>query len=64
MTLQVGAQLDLATILRCGTRTVMTPAQIEVAVARQVASSQRLAGEDLTQADILRILNQGRKSSD
>lgn len=47
---------DLATILRCGTRAAMTPAQIEVAVARQVASSQRLAGEDLTPADVLRIL--------
>lgn len=56
MTPQVGAQADLATILRCGTRAAMTPAQIEVAVARQVASSQRLAGEDLSPADVLRIL--------
>jgi hypothetical protein len=56
VTSQVGAQADLVTILRCGTRAAMTPAQIEVAVARQVASSQCLAGEDLTPADILRIL--------
>lgn len=56
MTPQVSAQSDLATILRSGTRAAMTPAQIEAAVARQVASSQRLAGEDLTPADILRIL--------
>lgn len=47
---------DLADILQYGTRDAMTPEQIEDSVAHQVASSQRLAGEDTTIEDIKRML--------
>lgn len=48
---------DLSTILALGTRSQMSPSAILDSVARQVASSQRLEGVEVTASDVRQILH-------